>query len=73
MVESVRFVHFRCLPGKRELLAPPGHGCAQFRVPTVREGIGVITSRKRAPVTDDEFRAWTLGISIAELKRRRGR
>lgn len=73
MVEFARFAHYRCLPGKRELLSPPGHGCVRVRVPTAREGIGCITSRKRVAVTDDEFDAWRLGITVAELKRRRAR
>jgi hypothetical protein len=74
MVTPAWFSHFRALPGKRELLAPPGHGCMRLHVrATAREGIGSITSRRSSRATDEEFLAWKLGISVAEVKRRRVR
>jgi hypothetical protein len=72
MVMPAWFSHFRAMPGKRELLAPPGHGCLRLEVrSTSREGIGSITSRRSSRSTDDEFLAWKLGITVAEVKRRR--
>ena len=72
MVQHAWFSHFRVMPGKRELLAPAGHGCLRLEVrSTSREGIGSITSRRSHRSTDDEFLAWKLGITVAEVQRRR--
>lgn len=66
MVEFAGFDRFRSLPGARELLARPGHGCLQIHVPKIREGIGVRTSRR-----GDEYEAFRLGITVDEVRRRR--
>lgn len=66
MVEFVRFDRFRSLPGAREVLARPGHGCVFIHVPKVRDGIGVTTSKR-----GEEYEAFRLGITVDELRRRK--